>query len=284
MGRSISEEVAGGIDVSMYTDIYVDDIFRDLRFHGEEPPSLYEQMQPSSRGLVGSFSKSFVPGLRVGFLAADRPIIEDLMPLKRYMDLGGSTVPQAIMADLLEQAYPKHLEAMRPYYRERRDAMIVALEKALPGEVQFTRPEGGFHLWLRVPRLREVTGFANERGIVTVIDNTLASPVNFRPLAVGFDLVFHSATKYLNGHSDIVAGCVLDPHAAFLMARGIKTLALRVRAQNDNAMAVARFLVGPLLSGFDGMLSLRPKGGAEAARKLLESVRIPFVLRPRTPA
>jgi cystathionine gamma-synthase/cystathionine gamma-lyase/cystathionine beta-lyase len=172
---------------------------------------------------------------------------------------------------------------------------------------------------MRVPRLREVAGFARERGIVTVIDNTLASPVNFRPLALGFDLAFHSATKYLNGHSDLVAGCVvgrrerveavrrvvnhfggaLDPHAAFLLARGLKTLALRVRAQNDNALALARFLEGHpkiagvnypgldghpdhayakgLLSGFGGMLSLRPKGGAAAAQALLEAVRLPAV-------
>jgi cystathionine gamma-synthase/cystathionine gamma-lyase/cystathionine beta-lyase len=172
---------------------------------------------------------------------------------------------------------------------------------------------------MRVPRLREVTAFSRERGLVSVVDNTLASPVNFRPLAAGFDLAFHSATKYLNGHSDIVAGCVvgrreaidrvrrtlnhhggtLDPHAAFLMARGLKTLALRVRAQNDNALAVARFLAqhpkvaqvnhpgleshpdhayaASLLKGFGGMLSFRPKGGADAAARLLKEIRIPYV-------
>jgi cystathionine gamma-synthase/cystathionine gamma-lyase/cystathionine beta-lyase len=172
---------------------------------------------------------------------------------------------------------------------------------------------------MRVPPLGEIVAFAKERGLATIIDNTLASPVNCRPLETGFDLVFHSATKYLNGHSDLVAGCVvgrrelvervrrtlnhyggaLDPHAGFLLARGIKTLALRVRAQNDNALALARSLARHpkvaqvnypglethpdhaaarrILSGFGGMLSLRPRGGAAAAERLLEAVRIPYV-------
>ena len=115
---------------------------------------------------------------------------------------------------------------------------------------------------MRVPRLTEVVTFARAHGLTTVIDNTFASPVNFRPLAHGFDVVFHSATKYLNGHSDLVAGTVmasaelitrirrtvnhfggsLDPHAGYLLARGIKTLAVRVRAHNENGLALARFL------------------------------------------
>jgi cystathionine gamma-synthase/cystathionine gamma-lyase/cystathionine beta-lyase len=172
---------------------------------------------------------------------------------------------------------------------------------------------------MRVPRLREVAEFARQERLVSVVDNTFASPVNFRPLGVGFDLSFHSATKYLNGHSDLVAGCVLgsepmiarvrrtlnhfggslDAHAAFLLARGSKTLALRVRAQNANAQALARFLAShpkiaevnypglethpdhsharALLSGFGGMLSLRLKGGLEAAERLLGTVRIPYM-------
>src|SRR5690606_25883393 len=112
---------------------------------------------------------------------------------------------------------------------------------------------------VRVGRLREVAEFCRAHGITSVIDNTFATPVNFRPLQVGFDLVVHSATKYLNGHSDLAAGAVmgsaelvgrvhrtlnhyggtLDPHAGFLLARGMKTLALRVRAQNANALALA---------------------------------------------
>ena len=109
---------------------------------------------------------------------------------------------------------------------------------------------------LDVPELQEVVDFAKEHNLISLIDNTFASPVNFRPLDWGFDLSLHSCTKYLNGHSDIVAGAVigpkaliervthrlnhlggtLDPHACFLLHRGIKTLALRVRQQNQSAL------------------------------------------------
>jgi cystathionine beta-lyase/cystathionine gamma-synthase len=172
---------------------------------------------------------------------------------------------------------------------------------------------------MRVGLLDEIVAFARREGLVTIIDNTFASPVNFRPLAAGFDLCFHSATKYLGGHSDLVAGCVmgrgeaidrvrrtlnhyggsLDPHAGFLLARSIKTLALRVRAQNQNAMALATFLAGHpevtavsypglashpdhahaarLLSGFGGMLSLRLRGGEAAAQGLLDALQLPYV-------
>ena len=171
---------------------------------------------------------------------------------------------------------------------------------------------------VRVGLLDEVVTFGRREGLLTVIDNTFATPVNFRPLAAGFDLCFHSATKYLGGHSDLVAGCVmgsaglvkrvrrtlnhfggsLDPHTGFLLARGVKTLALRVRAQNENAMALARFLAGhpavaavhypglashpdhahaaKLLSGFGGMLSLRLRGGEEAAEALLGAVQLAY--------
>jgi cystathionine beta-lyase/cystathionine gamma-synthase len=171
---------------------------------------------------------------------------------------------------------------------------------------------------MRVGRLPDIVDFARAAGITTVIDNTFATPVNFRPLSAGFDVVFHSATKYLGGHSDLVAGCViareelvdqvhrtlnhyggsLDPHAGFLLARGMKTLALRVRAQNANALALAQFLAGhphvaavnypglpdhpdhahasELLTGFGGMLSLRPAGGPDSAAALLDAVRLAY--------
>lgn len=171
---------------------------------------------------------------------------------------------------------------------------------------------------MRVGLLDRAAAFGRREGIVTVIDNTFASPVNFRPLQAGFDLVFHSATKYLGGHSDLVAGAVmggaglvervrktvnlfggsLDPHAGFLLARGIKTLSLRVQAQNANALALARFLedhpavaavnypglashpdhahAAELLSGFGGMLSLRLHGGEQAAQALADAVTLAY--------
>lgn len=171
---------------------------------------------------------------------------------------------------------------------------------------------------IRVGRLDEVAEFARAHQITSVIDNTFATPVNFRPLATGFDVTVHSATKYLNGHSDLVAGAVmasedlidrvhrtlnlyggtLDAYVGSLLARGLKTLALRVRAQNTNAAALARFLAdhpkvaavnhpglashpdheraAALLTGFGGMLSFHPAGGPEAAAALLDALRLPY--------
>lgn len=171
---------------------------------------------------------------------------------------------------------------------------------------------------MRVGRLDEIAEFARREQLTSVVDSTFASPVNFRPLTVGFDLAFHSATKYLNGHSDVVAGCVvgdvarvdavrktlnlyggsLDPHAGFLLARGLKTLALRVKAQNANAAALAEMLsahhkvvevnypglpdhpdhdvASRLFDGFGGMLSFRLAGGAAAAATVCETVRLPY--------
>ncbi|HWP32026.1 MAG TPA: aminotransferase class I/II-fold pyridoxal phosphate-dependent enzyme [Fimbriimonadales bacterium] len=172
---------------------------------------------------------------------------------------------------------------------------------------------------MEVGDLGGVAKFAKEHGLVSMIDNTFATPINFRPLEHGFDLVLHSATKYLNGHSDIVAGAgagraelierirqklnhfggTLDPHACFLLHRGLKTLAVRVRYQNESALRIAEFLESrpqvarvnypglqssasyphakKLFEGFGGMLSFELKGGADAAKKFMEKVRIPLV-------
>ena len=115
---------------------------------------------------------------------------------------------------------------------------------------------------LKVPDLAAMVDFADAHDLVAVIDNTFASPVNLRPAELGFDVVLHSATKYLGGHSDVAAGVVagpddllddvrhttkllggmLDPHACFLLHRSLKTLGVRVRQQNDTAQAVAEAL------------------------------------------
>jgi cystathionine beta-lyase/cystathionine gamma-synthase len=166
---------------------------------------------------------------------------------------------------------------------------------------------------------RGVVEFARANDLVSIVDATFASPVNFRPIEHGFDVVVHSATKYLNGHSDIAAGAVagsaerveairgslnllgatLDTHACFLLHRGLKTLGLRVRQQNQNALAVARHLAAhsavaqvrypgleehpqharaaELFDGFGGMLAFELAGGDPAARALMERVRLPVV-------
>ena len=115
---------------------------------------------------------------------------------------------------------------------------------------------------LQVADLQAVSAFARKHELVSMIDNTFASPINFRPAEWGIDLSLHSATKYLNGHSDIVAGAgigrtdlveqvthklnhlggSLDPHACFLLHRGMKTLAVRMRYQNESALRIAGYL------------------------------------------
>jgi cystathionine beta-lyase/cystathionine gamma-synthase len=171
---------------------------------------------------------------------------------------------------------------------------------------------------VRVPDLDGAVAFARQHGLVSLIDNTFASPVNFRPAERGFDVSLHSATKYLNGHTDLVAGaCIgrrdlierithtlnhlggtLDPHAAFLLHRGMKTLALRVSQQNRSALALAAFLEAhprvlrvnypglashpqhararAMFDGCGGMLSFEVRGGVRAAEAFITGARIPI--------
>jgi len=142
---------------------------------------------------------------------------------------------------------------------------------------------------VEVGELAAVAQFAKKHGLLAIIDNTFASPINFRPLDLGFDLSLHSCTKYLNGHSDIVGGaCIgsaslidrirvklnhlggcMDPHAAFLLLRGMKTLALRVKQQNENAMKLAQFLSQHKSVGSVYYPGLPQHSSHERARKLL---------------
>jgi cystathionine beta-lyase/cystathionine gamma-synthase len=171
---------------------------------------------------------------------------------------------------------------------------------------------------LQVNDLQAAVDFAAENGLVSIIDNTFASPINFRPPEIGFDISLHSGTKYLNGHTDIVAGAVigrkelikavthtsnhlggvLDPHACSLLHRGMKTLGVRVRHQNESALKIARWLeqhpkvsrvnypgleshanhlrACELFDGFGGVLSFELTGSLEAAERLIERVTIPI--------
>jgi len=172
---------------------------------------------------------------------------------------------------------------------------------------------------LGVANLKAVAAFAHEHNILSIIDNTFASPVNFRPPEWGFDLSLHSGTKYLNGHSDIVAGVCLgssdlirkirrklnhlggsmDPHAAFLFHRGIKTLALRVGYQNRSGQRIAEFLeqhprvecvnypgleshpghenARQLFDGFGGVLSFELQGDVPEAEAFIRKTTLPIV-------
>ncbi|HUX06350.1 MAG TPA: PLP-dependent aspartate aminotransferase family protein [Acidobacteriota bacterium] len=173
---------------------------------------------------------------------------------------------------------------------------------------------------LKVGALNQVAEFARKHGLVSMIDNTFASPLYFRPIEHGFDISLHSATKYLNGHSDVVAGVVigsaelvdrihqkqnrlggsLDANSCFLMQRGLKTLALRVRQQNENALALAEFLEGhhriekvfypglpshpdyerakKLLEGYGGMVSfvMAAEAGIKTVKNVLNKLQLPI--------
>jgi cystathionine beta-lyase/cystathionine gamma-synthase len=169
---------------------------------------------------------------------------------------------------------------------------------------------------LRVPDVRPVAAVARERGLPLVVDATFATPVNFRALEWGADVVVHSGTKYLGGHSDLVAGVVcgsagvvetararlqsfgpsLDPHAVWLLDRGLKTLAVRVERQNRTSLALARWLcthpavaavhhpglehhpdhaiAAELFDGFGGMVSFVVRGGDDVARAVMDRFRL----------
>ena len=171
---------------------------------------------------------------------------------------------------------------------------------------------------LQVCDLEAVATFAQAHDLVSLIDNTFTTPFNYCPRQHGFDLSLHSATKYLNGHSDIVAGAivgradlveackrtlthlggVLDPHACFLLHRGMQTLALRMHAHNNNALVLATFLEGHgaiskvnypglsshprhsrakrLFKGFGGMISVELSGGLPEATRLIENLHLPL--------
>lgn len=169
---------------------------------------------------------------------------------------------------------------------------------------------------LDVVHLRAVADFCREHGLTSIIDNTFATPVVFRPIEHGFDVVVHSATKYLNGHSDVVAGVVvgseqrvgaikrlldhlggsLDPQACYLLARGVRTLSLRVHRQQATALELARFLEGSdgiewvrhpgleshpdharareLFGGKGAMIAFELQGGGAAAARFVDAVEI----------
>jgi cystathionine beta-lyase/cystathionine gamma-synthase len=169
---------------------------------------------------------------------------------------------------------------------------------------------------VRVMDPRPVADLAHARGVTVVADTTFASPVNLRARELGVDVVIHSATKYMGGHSDLIAGVVagsrevidrildvtilygasLDPHACWLLDRGLKTLDVRVRRQNETALAVARWLeqqpqvsrvvypglpshpdhalASELMDGFGGMVSLVLAGGGPAADRFMDALTL----------
>jgi cystathionine gamma-synthase len=139
-----------------------------------------------------------------------------------------------------------------------------ALEAAIRPDTRVLLSESPTNPYLRVVDVPRLVKIARRHGLKTVIDSTFATPVNQRPLEYGADLVIHSATKYLGGHNDLLAGAVIgseyliaglretqgmvgaisDPNTAYLLLRGLKTLDLRVTRQNETGLKVARFMEG----------------------------------------
>ena len=192
-----------------------------------------------------------------------------------------------------------------------------AIEAAIAERTKILFFEGLTNPLLKVAPIKGLVRLADAYGCRVVIDNTFLGPFNSRPLEAGVDLVVHSGSKYLNGHSDLIAGVAagsrklvdriwaqmlklggsLDPHACFLFERGLKTYALRMRCQNDNAVDIANWLKtrteirniyypgisspasksedGKLPAGFGGVVSFEVVGGNAAAHRFVEALRIP---------
>ncbi len=174
---------------------------------------------------------------------------------------------------------------------------------------------------LRVVDFAKITALAKQHGLISMIDSTFGTPINQRPAEFGIDLVMHSGTKYLGGHTDLICGVVagrreliekiwetrttlgncMDPHASWMLVRGLKTLAVRVARQNENAQRVAEFLSRhakvrsvhyPFLkdhpqhaiarrqmTGGGGMVTLEVEGTGDDARRISEAMRL-FTLAP----
>lgn len=194
-------------------------------------------------------------------------------------------------------------------------------ERALRPNTKLLYLESPTNPTLRVVDLAKTSAIAREHGLISLIDATFATPINLRPAEHGIDVVLHSGTKYFGGHSDLICGIAagrrdvidriresrtllggcMDPHAAFLLLRGIKTLSVRVARQSESALRIAEFLVAhpkvrsvnyPFLQnhpqralaiqqmkGGGGVLSFEVEGSADDAKKVSESLRL-FTLAP----
>ncbi len=193
-----------------------------------------------------------------------------------------------------------------------------ALAAAITPDTKLVWIETPTNPLLKIVDIAAIAAIAKKHGLLVAVDNTFASPILQRPLALGADIVMHSATKYLNGHSDMVGGvlvvgddaglgeqlaflqnsvgAVQGPFDSFLALRGLKTLHLRMRAHCDNALALAQWLqthdavaeviypglpshphhalAARQMAGFGGMLSIRLKGGFDAARRVCERLQL----------
>jgi len=194
-----------------------------------------------------------------------------------------------------------------------------ALEAAIRPNTKIIVSESPTNPYLRVLDLNKLVDIAKRHNLKTVIDSTFATPINQRPLEFGVDFVVHSATKYLGGHNDLMAGVVIgsdymigaikemqamlgdvsDPHTAYLLLRGLKTLELRVQRQNETADKVAHFLAGhpavrrvyypglpshpdyavavEQMSAYGGVVSFELEADLAGTGKFIDQLQIPYI-------
>lgn len=132
--------------------ILEDDAYGELRFEGEHIPSLKSMDSEGAVIYMGSFSKILSPGVRLGWLVAKEEVIHHLLGLKLAMDLSGNSLTQHIVYRVCSTGMLEgHIEGVKPFYRERRDAMLRGLEKHLPEGATWSRPKGGLFVWVRLP-------------------------------------------------------------------------------------------------------------------------------------
>lgn len=198
-------------------------------------------------------------------------------------------------------------------------ADLDALEAAIRPETRLVIAEAPTNPYQTVPDLERLVEICKAAKVKTLIDSTFATPVNFRPASYGIDIVIHSATKYLAGHNDVLGGVMagnagivslvrdlrsvfgacLDPHAAYLIHRGIKTLALRVEQQNASAQALAERIekhprvrqvwypglpshpnhetAARLMSGFGGVVTFELDSDLQGTSRFVDACRIPRI-------
>jgi cystathionine beta-lyase/cystathionine gamma-synthase len=194
-------------------------------------------------------------------------------------------------------------------------------ERAIRASTKLLYLESPTNPALRVVDLKLTASLAKQHSLISMIDSTFGTPINHHPAEYGIDLIMHSGTKYLGGHSDLICGVVagqaeliekirstrttlgncLDPHAAWVLGRGLKTLAIRVARQNENAQRVAEFLekharvrrvhypflkshpqnalASRQMAGGGGMVTFEVEGTGDDARRVSEALRL-FTLAP----
>ena len=194
-----------------------------------------------------------------------------------------------------------------------------AMEAAVQPNTRLIFSESPTNPYLRVLDLPRAVDIAKRNNLILIVDSTFATPINQRPLEFGVDLVIHSATKYLGGHNDLLAGAVVGPwefvaeikksrgvlggitgpQDAYLLLRGLKTLALRVQRHNENGMRIAQFLEGhpkvrrvyypglsshpdyavaqEQMSGFGGVVSFEIEGDLESTGAFIDALRLPCI-------